>query len=675
MRQTPWILVADDDPGILELVQDLLRPDFLVDTAKNVKEAQARLQNGAYDLVLTDMVMPEIAGMELVKYVRLHYPDIPVIVFTGYANFQDAVTAVKLGAFDYLPKPIQTEILKHAIHRALEFRRLTLMQRDLEFVFQGAEALGFQALELISDTPEAAILSKLRDAGARGGPLAEIGQIFLDGAYELLKATQSSIFLFDSNQNRFTGLAARGPDAAARLAAEVPVTAGIMGYVATQRRPLLVADIDLDPRFSLSQRRYSYKSGSFMIIPLTGSKFWGVLNLTDREDRKPFSARDLFLGWLLGRLFVEVLESREPRPEAEPALSLSPLIKEHLPLGVALLDQDLRVIQANYALERLLGVKHKDLVGKNILPALGLSGADQELLEKAFRNLRDDQEPKELPPLKQVKGDKKARFLGIKLLPSLQPRDASRTIMLVEDVSEVEELRQRLNLYEHLAIMGKLSLCVAHELNNPLDGIRRYLSLAQMKKNDPGEVDRYLSEAIKGLQKMSLTIRSLLSSANPLKAPRSTDNLLNLLQDAVKIMMFQASDQRVEVTFQPPKEFRSLKVEGDLYHVFINIIKNALQAMPQGGKLKINGQVNDKRVEIEFEDTGPGIPSQELSQIFQPFYSTKEGTQGLGLGLPICRKILERYHGQLVVQSQPGQGTRVKIILPKPGLGDSFGTQ
>jgi signal transduction histidine kinase len=113
-----------------------------------------------------------------------------------------------------------------------------------------------------------------------------------------------------------------------------------------------------------------------------------------------------------------------------------------------------------------------------------------------------------------------------------------------------------------------------------------------------------------------------LSSANPLKAPRATDSLLNLLQDAVKIMMFQASDQRVQVEFHPPSALRNLTVEGDLYHVFINIIKNALQAMPEGGKLGIHGAVNNKRVEIDFEDTGAGLSSQELSQIFQPFYST-----------------------------------------------------
>jgi signal transduction histidine kinase/CheY-like chemotaxis protein len=673
MRQTPWILVVDDDPVILELVQDLLGPNYRVDTADNVKEAEARLQRGSYDLVLTDMVMPEVAGLELVKYVRLHYPDIPVIVFTGYANFQDAVAAIKLGAWDYLTKPIQTEILRHAIQRALEFRRLSLMQRDLEFVFQGAEALGFQALELLSDTPEAALLSRLRKMGQQNDSLSEVGQAFLQGAYELLQATQSSIFLYDPGLNRFTGLAAWGQEAEARLSATVPATGGIMGYVAAQKRPLLVADIDLDQRFTVSHRRYSYQSSSFMIIPLVGSRLWGIINLTDRQDHRPFNARDLFLGWLLGRLFVEILESLESQAEAEPHPTLSPLVKEHIPVGVALVDLDLKIIQANNSLKRLLKLGDASLTGKKFLPFLGLAGADQELLEQAFKRLQKDKEIKELPRLKSSLGNKEPRFLGIKMIPSLQPRDASQTLVLVEDQSEVELLRQRLHLYEHLAIMGKLSLCVAHELNNPLDGIKRYLSLAQIKKTEPGEVERYLGEALKGIHKMSLTIRSLLSSANPLKAPRTVDTVLNLLQDAVRIMMFQASDQRVQVTFHTPQELQQLTVEGDLYHVFINIIKNALQAMPQGGKLDICGYINDHQVELDFADTGPGLSEQELSQIFQPFYSTKEGTQGLGLGLPICRKILERYSGQLEVQSQPGHGTIVKILLPKSGLGGHFG--
>jgi signal transduction histidine kinase len=95
-----------------------------------------------------------------------------------------------------------------------------------------------------------------------------------------------------------------------------------------------------------------------------------------------------------------------------------------------------------------------------------------------------------------------------------------------------------------------------------------------------------------------------------------------------------------------------------------------LQAMPHGGKLKVDGEVGHRDIAVHFQDTGAGLTTEELGQIFQPFYSTKEGTQGLGLGLPICRKILERYAGQLLVESQPGQGTRVSIILPNKVLGE-----
>ena len=244
-------------------------------------------------------------------------------------------------------------------------------------------------------------------------------------------------------------------------------------------------------------------------------------------------------------------------------------------------------------------------------------------------------------------------------------RNSRRGLLLVEDVTEAEQLKQRLELYEHLAIMGKLTLCVAHELNNPLDGIRRYLSLAIIKKEDPASVERYLTEAQKGLQKMSLSIKSLMFSANPFKGPpRASDTVLNLLQDAIKIMMFQASDQRVQVDFSAPPEFEKIIVEADLYYVFINIIKNALQAMPQGGRLKVNCSLHAARWRFPFRITAPALTPRRWTTSFSRFIPPKRGPQGLGLGLPICQKILARYEGRLAVESQRGQGTTVRVLLP-----------
>jgi len=621
------------------------------------------LQAHPYDLVITDMIMPQMGGMELVQYLRLHHPDTLVIVFTGFASYQDAVDAVKLGAFDYLPKPLQPEILRHAIERALEYQRLSRSQRELETVFQGAEALGWQAMELVSDTPEAALLGNLREQAWQQEDLKAVGLIFLETAQALLKVTNSSIFLYDTVRSQFTGLAALGPNAEVKT--DVLMAAdGIMGYVTNHQRPLLVPDLSQHSQFSLMPRRTTYQTNSFMIIPLTGYKFWGVINLADREDKKPFGPRDLFLGWLIGRLLVEILEAREA-PEEASIPSLTSWITKEIPMGMAILDHNLTVVHSNPALERMVKVAKADLAGINILPCLGVSPTDQGILEQAFHRALISHEPQEYTSLKSTAKDKSVHYLSIKIFPVPDDRNISRGLLLVEDVTEAEQLKQRLQLYEHLAIMGKLTLCVAHELNNPLDGIKRYLSLAILKKEDASSVGRYLTEAQKGLQKMSMSIKSLMFSANPFKSPpRASDTLLNLLQDAIKIMMFQASDQRVQIEFNPPPEFEQIVSESDLYYVFINIIKNALQAMPQGGRLEVNGILNENQMEISFQDTGPGLSPLEMDRIFQPFYSTKEGTQGLGLGLPICQKILERYDGRLAVESQPGRGTRVRLLLP-----------
>jgi PAS domain S-box-containing protein len=673
MKKQPIILVVDDEPAILELVKDILVPvGYLVNTAANGKEALAAIQAHPYDLVLTDMNMPQMGGMELVQYLRLHHPETLVIVFTGFASYQDAVDAVKLGAFDYLPKPLQPEILRHAMGRALDYQRLLRSQRDLETVFQGAESLGWQALELVSSTPEAAVLAELREKAWQQKDLKEVGRICLESARKMLQVTNSSIFLFDAVRGQFSGLVALGPDSESKTGAMITAE-GVMGYVATHRRPLLVPDLSRDSQLSLMPRRTTYQTNSFMVIPLTGYKFWGVINLADREDKNPFGSRDLFLGWLMGRLLVEVLEAREA-PEEVFIPSLTSWITKEISVGMAFLDQDLTVVQSNPALERMVNLPKANLVGQSLLSRLGLSAADRGSLEQAFTQVLANQEPREFYSLKSSSQDNEVRYLAVKMFPVPDERIALRGLLTVEDVTEAEQLKQRLELYEHLAIMGKLTLCVAHELNNPLDGIRRYLSLAIIKKEDPASVERYLTEAQKGLQKMSLSIKSLMFSANPFKGPpRASDTVLNLLQDAIKIMMFQASDQRVQIDFSAPPGFEKIVTEADLYYVFINIIKNALQAMPQGGRLEVNCSLHDCQMELSFQDNGAGLTSEEMDHIFQPFYSTKEGAQGLGLGLPICQKILARYDGRLAVESQRGKGTNVRVLLPYAESGEVHG--
>ena len=557
---------------------------------------------------------------------------------------------------------MQTDTLRHAIRQALDYQRLLRSQKDLETVFLGAEALGVQALELVSSTKEATILGDLRERVWQAD-LKEVGAQFLKAAHELVQVTNSSIFLYNPVPGEFYGLAAVGPEAEIKVGLRVAAER-IMGYVAGHKRPLLVPDLSRDRNFALLERRPNYHTNSFMVIPLTGNKFWGVINLADRGDGGPFSSRDLFLGWLLGRLLVELLESREPLDEVA-ALPTSPWISEELPVGVAFLDRKLTVLQSNPAMMRLVDFKEPTLTGQKIFPLLGFSPQDQAKLEAAFHQTLATQETQEFCSIKTVPQEKAVRYLGVRMVPLPADQGNGRGLLLVEDVTELETLKQRLQLYEHLAVMGKLTLCVAHELNNPLDGIRRYLSLALMKKEEPQEVERYLTEVQKGLQKMSMSIKSLMFSANPYKAPpRASDSLNNLLQDAIKIMMFQASDQRVQVGFHPPAEFGELQVEADLYYVFINIIKNALQAMPQGGDLKVHGLCDPKRWKSTSRIPAPACLPRIRIRSSSPSIPPSRGSRGWGWACLSARRFWTVMGAVWWWKVARGLGTKMRVILP-----------
>jgi len=666
MKEQPLVLLVDDDPLILELMREILSSgSYGVDVARNGRVAVERLKFCSYDLVLTDMVMPEMQGMELLQYLRLHHPETLTIVFTGYANYQDAVDAVKLGAFDYLAKPLRAEALRNAIDRALEFRRLTRSQQDLDLVLQGAESLGWQVLELVADTPEAEVLTALHEDIRQEQDLETAGRRFLEASRQLVGATHGSIFLYDPSLGIFSGLAALGSKQEYRAGLQVPANSGLMGHLATHPHPLLVSDLQHDARFPTVPPRNGHHGASLMMIPLLGRKFWGVINLTDREDGEAFTPRDLFLGWLLGRMLVEVLETRQNSESMDRSVSPAAWVHKQVPVALAILDKELQVIEANPALERLLKVPENEMIGGKFFPRLGVDPTQQEQLEEACRNTMAGGDPQEFFSLKAQPHGSGERLLAVKVVPVPgEENEPARGMVLLEDMSEIEQLRQRLHLFEHVTLMGKLSLRVAQELNDPLDGVRNYLSMALLNKDKPQKVERYLTEAQKELQRMAGSIKSLMGSANPLKAPQGKDNLLNLLRQAVKTMMLQASDQNVRVSLHPPWELQELVMSGDLFHGFLNIIKNALQAMPQGGHLQISGQLHPEEVEITFRDTGVGIALEDLDQIFQPFFSTQKRNKGLGLGLPICQKIVERQGGRLTVTNRVQQGVRVSIFLP-----------
>ncbi len=235
---------------------------------------------------------------------------------------------------------------------------------------------------------------------------------------------------------------------------------------------------------------------------------------------------------------------------------------------------------------------------------------------------------------------------------------------MTEIISRNREMEASLAQQGKMASLGVLSSGVAHEINNPLGVILGYAGYLEGKlsENDPNY--RYIHEIKRESKRCKKIVQDLLSYA---RTPRPTLEpvVLNELLGQIADFAANHTDMRgiaIRTEFDPA--LPPVMLDGDqMRQVAINLVLNAGGAMPEGGTLIVRTSLAiEGRVQIDFIDTGCGIPEGSLEKIFEPFYTTKE--RGTGLGLAITRQIIEQHHGIIRIQSRPGQGTTVTVELP-----------
>ena len=248
-------------------------------------------------------------------------------------------------------------------------------------------------------------------------------------------------------------------------------------------------------------------------------------------------------------------------------------------------------------------------------------------------------------------------------------------ILILRDLTNVRELERAVRQSDRLSALGTLAAGLAHEIKNPLGGIKGAAQLLEQELSAENEMREYTRIMLKEVSRVNRIVEELLALTSPRKLKLEEINLHRIIGDLIKLQRQARDDRNVVIQQQfDPSIPPFLADEELLTQLFLNLIKNAVEAVGDAGMVRISSRVHadyrmtqqgerrTRMVAVDIFDDGPGIPQEQQEQLFTPFFTTK--ATGTGLGLAICQKIVSEHRGLLKVQSSPGKGTVFTVMLP-----------
>ncbi len=249
------------------------------------------------------------------------------------------------------------------------------------------------------------------------------------------------------------------------------------------------------------------------------------------------------------------------------------------------------------------------------------------------------------------------------------------TILILRDLTNVRELERAVRQADRLSTLGTLAAGLAHEIKNPLGGIKGAAQLLELELPDGSELLDHTRIMLKEVQRVNRIVEELLELASPRRLELAKVNLHKTLGDI--IILQKRALRKKKVTFQQHFDPSIPPILGDealLVQLFLNLIKNAVEAVGESGHIKVTSRVvadysmtqkgerRARMVAIEISDDGPGIRKEDMEHLFTPFFTTKPN--GTGLGLAICHKIISEHRGMIKVDSHPAHGTTFTVMMP-----------
>ncbi|RJP81639.1 MAG: response regulator [Candidatus Zixiibacteriota bacterium] len=563
------ILIVDDDPNIVQVIEQALTFKGYSTCSTTDGEEAFRIfrEEGEFDVVLTDLVLPGISGIELLEKFKELDPTCEVLVLTGFGSNEKAVEALKKGAYDYLKKPTNIDELFIAVSKAIEKKKLSLeniaYQMDLERVIEERSSELLRTQKFLHSVLESSTEYFIIASDAEG-----------------------LITLFNSGAER------------------------LFGYKRTE---------------------------------VQGHR--AILFLAQSEAGNAAGMQDFLKSGVIDQAHTVV--TRDGR-EITISLTVTPI-------------QDESARSVGYI-----------WIGKDITEQLAL----QAQLKEYAQNLE-------------------------KLVAERTREIQERNRRLEDTLTQLNDTQMQLLQSEKMASIGQLAAGVAHEINNPIGFINSNLSTLKkyiinlkdycravdrvVQSDDADSIEELIR--LKKIKKVDFILDDVTSVIE--ESIEGTDRVKTIVQD---LKDFSHQDRGTLNEYDLNKGIRStlnivwneLKYKAEviqdlgdlplvrcypqqLNQVLMNLLVNASHAIADKGKIYVRSRARDDEVVIEIEDTGCGIPAENLAKIFEPFFTTKEVGKGTGLGLSLSYRIVERHGGRIEVDSRVDVGTTFRVILPADG--------
>ncbi len=534
------------------------------------------------------------------------------------------------------------------------------------------------------------ILNRVSGIVSQSLELSQILDRVIDNVIELMRVDGSWIYLLDQENSEIVLSAYRGPS---EEAVRMKVGKGLSGWVAQTGRVISVRNTAEDPRVGKTAGQQMH---SVLVVPLPSKRqvngTLGVSSITSRSftqseqqlllaiadqvgvaiDNASLYQKQQKIAW---ELYASEQRYRELFENAQDAIWVHDLdgdltacnqATENLTGGYSteeLLAMNIRNLLTDESLAQSAQIKNRLLMGERVVQVydqhITRKDGSQGLLKLTTTLLKKDGKP--------------AAFLNIArdVTEEKETQDRLNAAYrdLVESHRRLKESQEQLIHAEKLTSLGQLAANIAHEVNNPLSGVLVYDKLL-MKKMKDGSISQaqaldYLSRMEAELVRSTKLIRNLLDFARQSPPDLREVDLNEVVNRTFDLAAHTAELQHVDVIKELDPALPKLMADFDqLQQVCTNLIINAIQAMPGGGKLRLRTQAGTDEVILSVQDTGCGISPENMGKLFTPFFTTKREIKGVGLGLAVSYGIIKHHNGRIDVQSKVGQGTAMTIHLP-----------